>query len=249
MVRPLGVGVLVCCVAALAAAFGEGGWAGLRRFADQAAPSRTPAALVAPLCAVAASAVLGWLCLAAVLSALTRLPGPAGRHATVGAQRIAPAVLRTGVVAALGGSLALAAAPTTVAARPHPAAAAGHQGATADPLPQASGNRADGRAAGHIPPAVPTWTPGPPPAPPAVGRADVSLVSSSARPDRAIDKQVVVRRGDSLWAIAARYLPADADDVEIARAWPRWYAANRAVIGDDPALLQPGQLLVRPPDP
>ena len=37
-----------------------------------------------------------------------------------------------------------------------------------------------------------------------------------------------------------------ATDAEIADAWPLWYAANRAVIGADPNLLQPGQQLVVP---
>jgi nucleoid-associated protein YgaU len=58
--------------------------------------------------------------------------------------------------------------------------------------------------------------------------------------------EVVVRRGDCLWSVVARALGPDADDAAVARAWPRWYAANRAVIGDDPALLLPGQRLVAP---
>ncbi len=57
---------------------------------------------------------------------------------------------------------------------------------------------------------------------------------------------VVVHRGDTLWAIAARDLGPDATDAEVAAHWPRWYAANRAVIGPDPDLVLPGQVLVRP---
>ncbi|MDM7853981.1 LysM peptidoglycan-binding domain-containing protein [Cellulomonas alba] len=57
---------------------------------------------------------------------------------------------------------------------------------------------------------------------------------------------VVVRRGDSLWRIAARHLPPGADDATIAAAWPAWYAANRDTIGDDPGLLLPGQVLAVP---
>ncbi|NNM46319.1 LysM peptidoglycan-binding domain-containing protein [Knoellia koreensis] len=64
--------------------------------------------------------------------------------------------------------------------------------------------------------------------------------------DGAEEGSVVVRRGDSLWAIAARHLDAGASDAEIARAWPRWYAANRDVIGDDPHLLHPGMVLQVP---
>lgn len=56
----------------------------------------------------------------------------------------------------------------------------------------------------------------------------------------------VVRAGDSLWSIAAQHLPAGAGPSDVARATARWHAANRAVIGDDPDLIQPGQRL-RPP--
>jgi hypothetical protein len=57
---------------------------------------------------------------------------------------------------------------------------------------------------------------------------------------------VVVRPGDTLWAIAARSLPAGATDAEIARACATWHAANRDVIGDDPNLIFPMQRLVPP---
>lgn len=57
---------------------------------------------------------------------------------------------------------------------------------------------------------------------------------------------VVVRPGDTLWAIAARSLPAGATDAEIAHACARWHAANRDVIGDDPDLIFPTQRLVPP---
>ncbi len=57
---------------------------------------------------------------------------------------------------------------------------------------------------------------------------------------------VVVLAGDSLWSIAARHLGPEADDAEIAQAWPQWWKANRAVVGEDPDLLLPGQRLVAP---
>ena len=58
--------------------------------------------------------------------------------------------------------------------------------------------------------------------------------------------EVVVLRGDTLWSIAARALPADATDREIATEVERWYAANVDVVGDDPDLIRPGQVLVAP---
>jgi nucleoid-associated protein YgaU len=56
----------------------------------------------------------------------------------------------------------------------------------------------------------------------------------------------VVHTGDSLWAIAHRELGTDATQRQVARAWPRWWAANRAVIGNDPDLIHPGDRLTAP---
>ena len=57
---------------------------------------------------------------------------------------------------------------------------------------------------------------------------------------------MVVQRGDTLWDIAARSLGPDATDTDVAAEWPRWYAANRDLIGSDPDLLLPGQELLAP---
>ena len=54
---------------------------------------------------------------------------------------------------------------------------------------------------------------------------------------------VVVSPGDTLWGLARRHLHRGATDAEIARDWPRWYAANRSTIGPDPNLLLPGTRL------
>ena len=72
------------------------------------------------------------------------------------------------------------------------------------------------------------------------------LLAPAPRPAAAALDTVTVRRGDSLWSIAERHLGATATDAEVARAWPEWYAANRAVIGDDPDLIHPGMQLVPP---
>lgn len=62
-------------------------------------------------------------------------------------------------------------------------------------------------------------------------------------------REVVVRAGDTLWDLAARALGPDAEPAQVDRAWRRWYAANRAVIGPDPDLLHPGQRLRAPGRP
>jgi len=61
--------------------------------------------------------------------------------------------------------------------------------------------------------------------------------------------EVVVLRGDSLWTIAARHLGPNATEAEIAAEWPRWWAANRDVIGADPNVIFPGQRLQPPSGP
>jgi nucleoid-associated protein YgaU len=74
----------------------------------------------------------------------------------------------------------------------------------------------------------------------------VHLVSSPSRARQRGVGAVVVRRGDSLWDLAARQLGPDASAADVAAEWPRWYAANRAVIGPDPGRILPGQRLVAP---
>ncbi|MHA7134581.1 LysM peptidoglycan-binding domain-containing protein [Oerskovia turbata] len=60
---------------------------------------------------------------------------------------------------------------------------------------------------------------------------------------------VVVLRGDSLWALAERALGPGATDAQITAEWQRWYAANADLIGPDPGLLRPGQILQAPHTP
>lgn len=55
-----------------------------------------------------------------------------------------------------------------------------------------------------------------------------------------------VRPGDCLWTVARTHLEPGAGDQRIAAEWPRWYAANAGVIGDDPDLITPGTVLRAP---
>ncbi|WP_183098302.1 LysM peptidoglycan-binding domain-containing protein [Nocardioides pelophilus] len=59
--------------------------------------------------------------------------------------------------------------------------------------------------------------------------------------------RVRVRPGDSLWSIAETRLGPRATVVELVDYWHRTYELNLAVIGPDPDLILPGQLLELPP--
>lgn len=86
-----------------------------------------------------------------------------------------------------------------------------------------------------------------PTAPPPVHDADrARLLAPAPRVASSTHELVTVRRGDSLWSIASRHLGPGASEIQVAHEWPRWYAANRALIGEDPDVLVPGQQL-RPP--
>jgi nucleoid-associated protein YgaU len=63
----------------------------------------------------------------------------------------------------------------------------------------------------------------------------------------AAPRTVVVRPGDTLWAIAADRLPTGAALAAVDRAWRSLYTANRAVIGPDPDLIRAGAELRLPP--
>jgi hypothetical protein len=70
-------------------------------------------------------------------------------------------------------------------------------------------------------------------------------------PAAALGDEHVVVRGDCLWHIAAGRLLAHLDrpptDGEVATAVRAWWTANAEVIGPDPGLLLPGQVLRPPP--
>ncbi len=107
------------------------------------------------------------------------------------------------------------------------------------------------------PAAAPVSSPGPaaspthPPGWPDLGGTSGDLITGSSgrgtgSPGVEEASEVVVHRGDSLWSIVARQLGPGATDEQVAAAWPAWWAANRDVIGPNPNLILPGQVL-RPP--
>lgn len=219
---------------------------------------QTPTRTLPLLLALAVLATGLWVTVTAVLTLLAQLPGAAGVAALAVLRRVSPAFLRRAVEVALGLTAALtatagvaqaSAVPTGRAAAVQPAVAAVHA-----PTPATGAVTLDRPAAAPAAPLPALDRPAASPPAPSLDRPSdpargLGLVSPPGPRTLAHQAHAVrVLAGDSLWRIAARALPAGADDAQIERAWHRWYASNRAVIGDDPALLHPGQLLT-PPQP
>lgn len=185
------------------------------------------------LAAVSAAAWLctAWLALVAVLEQGARVPGRLGRLAGGTVRRVAPGPVRALVRTAVGVSVAASvlAGPTAALAEDRTPTVAG---STADSL--------DWPGVAPVTAGPATAAPAPRTAPPAAAPtvAPAAVVPPSG--------EVVVHRGDSLWSIAQRALGPSAGNAQVAQAWPRWWAANRAVVGDDPDLIHPGDRLSAP---
>jgi nucleoid-associated protein YgaU len=188
--------------------------------------------------------VLLVLALGVLLELLSRVPGAVGSGARRVGEVVTPRLVRRVVGVALGAVVAAGAAPGVAAATPAAVALA--------PAPPPDPSFAPPPNPGWAAPGTSSsasgagWVPS---APVVRAQPDVRVLSPAPRVSATGNApvEVVVRRGDSLWSIAARHLGTDASDAEIARAWPAWFEANRGVVGDDPDLLRPGQLL-RAPD-
>jgi nucleoid-associated protein YgaU len=226
-----------------------------------------PADLDQALSALGGSLALAfgaWLLCALLLSLLAALTSGRSAVATAttrAAHLLAPKILRHGIAALLG--VAIVASPAVAqAAAPNPGSASmgvKTQALSAlssgllspawapldDPVSQRSIVQADARQADLSP----GWAPERPPRPARPASSARHLAAVTATPRRAgadSDETVVVRRGDTLWTVAARHLGPDATNAEIAAEWPHWFTANRAVIGNDPDHLRPGERLRAP---
>ncbi len=195
-------------------------------------------------------------------------PASAATPSARWAHAIAPSILRHGVAALLGVVLVSAPVNAVADSASPPAADASHSHQTWELAPgwppvQARAGavielsspgpsevKPAGRPAADQRQSLPGWLPDPS-GPVAVkaetwpGPSNLNGISGTTR-RRLDDDRLVVRRGDTLWTIAARSLGASASDAQIAAEWPRWFTANRDVIGSDPDRLLPGQRL-RPP--
>jgi nucleoid-associated protein YgaU len=181
-------------------------------------------ALVVSAAGLLAWAVWAWGALGLVLTAASAVPGAVGGAAEALLHVALPAGARRGAALLLGIGLGVTAPLAGVvlpALAPTASAATTVQDVPDWPASTQSASR------------VPDW-PGPAPAAPPPG-------------DR------VVVRGDCLWHIAAGSLLAQLgrlpDDAEVATAVDAWWHANAAVIGPDPDLLLPGQVLRAPGPP
>ncbi|MFD2082039.1 LysM domain-containing protein [Actinopolymorpha cephalotaxi] len=229
-------------------------------------------ALLVFVVAVLAWACFAWLALGTVLMALSALPGAIGAACGSLAERVTPAFYRRAARVALGLSVAagpvLGSLPANAATvdQPTQAAAAAQmlpgldRPGTIDsqlpggiqlpdldrpggtnirdaqlPMPDRPSSVSSGRI-GFDRAGLPN--PDRPATADPVTRAPVRGADSQ--------QQVVVKRGDNLWNIAKQHLPENAGNAEINREWHRWYDANRQVIGDNPDLIQPGQILTPP---
>jgi nucleoid-associated protein YgaU len=185
---------------------------------------------------------LAWLAIGVLLEAVARVPGAVGAGAARASAALSPLVVRRVAAIVLGvgvgasgvGAGAAVAGParvvgTAVAGAVAPTAGQSDGAALPDP--------------GWTPAPDPGWTPTTPTVRP---QPDVSVVTGRRAAPVEDRGEVVVHRGDSLWSIAARHLGPGATDSEVADAWPRWFAANRDVVGPDPDRLLPGQVLRAP---
>ena len=199
--------------------------------AQRTADVQGPDAVVVAAAGLVAWAAWAWGALGLALTAGSALPGLAGAVARVAVHGVLPAGARRGAALALGVGLGVAAPVLGTTLLPVPASAA---------VPATE---------------VPDW-----PAAPAGPSAPVpdwpsAVPGASALPDwpEAGARDHVVVRGDCLWHIAADRWREEHDrpatDAETAAAVQAWWTANADVIGPDPDLLLPGQVLDPPAAP
>lgn len=209
-------------------------------------PGPRPADVVAAVAAALATLLGTWLTVILTVDLLALTPGVLGRAAQALSDRLTPAIVRQVLVIVLGAGTAAIALPGPSMADGTAATAPITGGRTdlpdpgwrpQDPRSDAPSPADHGHDLGWIPTA------------PAPRPGDLSVLGErpQVRKSSSEETPVIVRRGDTLWDIAARHLGEGATDAQIARVWPRWWAANREVIGPDPDLILPGTRLV-PPD-
>jgi LysM domain len=166
----------------------------------------------------------------------------AARGACGSPPRGCPAILRRWLLVACGMAVASTVATTGAYAAPAIDPSRGHPAAEAEPrLPGVSQRRViaglplpDRVGVGDVTPS--RWP---------MGGGRRLPMPANSRPDTS-EPFVVVRPGESLWAIAADALGHDARAATIDSFWRDLYNLNRHVIGPDPDLIHPGLTLRLP---
>lgn len=250
------LGRTLAVAAGVVAALGAAAWSLVVALRDTVELVRSPGRtsldeLVVAVSAGGALLLLLWVTLGLLASVTATLPGPWGAVARRTSDAIAPAAVRRWAALLLGVAVVSACAPGgAVASEPRPAQVVA-EAASRAPAPVWAGPApvtASTAAAAAAPTPLPTvtveapapeWTPAP--------VRDLPRVTLTAtRPAPQDTREVTVRRGDTLWDLAAAHLSPEATDAEVAVACRRWYDANRHVIGADPDLILPGQILSVP---
>lgn len=205
----------------------------------------------------------GWLVVSTTVACAAHLPGRLGDPARRWSHTLAPAATRRVAALLVGAALGATLAPGTAAGSVGGGSVGGSVGGSGGhgtPPERSPGFAVTPAPAPSVPAATPSSPTSSSPEPPA---SVPSVPEPGWTPSRPVDTpvtvarlvtgagappsaEVVVHRGDSLWTIARRHLGPGATDTEVAAAWPRWYAANRDVIGPDPGILRPGQVLRAP---
>ena len=201
-------------------------------------------------------AVIGWWLLSLATAFASALLERTGHKAAARATgRFTPVFMRRLAMAAVG--VQLLGAPLAHAEALPPAGLSSSNGSSlsaawaplADKRPDlpaghSAGSGVTGGSAAEGSELQPQWKPRVPVVEPGLV---ASLPARAAAEPAGARRELPVRPGDSLWTIAERELGPGASEVEIAARWPLWYQANRNVIGADPNVLLPGQLLTPPP--
>jgi hypothetical protein len=251
----LGAGVLIAGIAALlvwAAGSPVEPWRALVAAVGASGSTSGFDQLLGDSAALAAWVGLAWLGLSVFLEVASTLPGAAGRGCAAIARRTSPMLVRR-IVQALIGVSVLAGPMATGSAF---AAGPSTNTSTSTPVDRPVSTTAPLLAnVSRTPPSLDrpatAFVASPPPNARQTASGPAALVTGTAHRDasEANDRgtgSYVVHRGDTLWDIAARHLGPTATAVDISRAWPAWYAANRTTIGPDPGVIRPGEVLVAP---
>jgi nucleoid-associated protein YgaU len=214
--------------------------------------SADPERALVDAAALAGWAIAAWLFVVTALVVVSQGHSASGRWAAGAARMITPRAARRMLEAALGVALAVGPAGAALAGPAAPPVQVSTQLAPGQvPAPLVAAAEAAfpdldrPLTTGSTPTAIPAangptaTVPASPPAP--AGPAAPSPPTASSP----VAGHTVVP-GDTLWDLAAAASAPDASPTVITALWQQWYASNRAVIGTDPSLLLPGELLSLP---